>query len=236
MNIKIKFVHFLFILALISFACPSLSQQASSSQIQGEELSEGERFSGQYEGNYRGTRYEIWIELDRDDPSQFFILTFQQNRKAQVQSALNQYRDLQDYSRQACAAISRATEREREIYGENVSFVAERELWDNTGGLSIGHIASNGRLRLSTVRFLFFGGNDEHTITDIKFDANEELSRIQFLETGFIKKPWNYFRGGPRMNVTKISDATLFVLNTYFDVTDQFQAEFRRDADYCNAF
>ena len=181
-------------------------------------------------------RYEIWIEPDRNDPSHFFILTFQQNRKVQVQRALNQYRDLQDYSIQACAAISRASERERNIYGENVSFVAEKELWDNMGGLSIGHISSNNRLRLTTIHFLFFGSNDEHTITDIKFDDNEEPSQVQFLETGFIKKPWNYFRSGPRMNVTKISNATLFVLNTYIDLTDQFQAAFRKDANYCDSF
>ena len=231
MYIKIKFVYFLFILVLISVACSPLSQQQISfSQIQ------GERLLGQYEGNYRGSRYEIWIEPDRNDPSHFFILTFQQNRKVQVQRALNQYRDLQNYSRQACAAISRASERERNIYGENVSFVAEQELWDNMGGLSIGHISSNNRLRLTTIHFLFFGGNDEHTITDIKFDDNGEPSQVQFLETGFIKKPWNYFRSGPRMNVTKISNATLFVLNTYIDLTDQFQAAFRKDANYCDSF
>jgi len=225
MYLKIRFADFLFVFALISVAGPALSQQ-----------SPGEGFSGQYEGTYRGSTYEIWIEPDRDDPSHFFILTFRQDRKAQVQTALNQYRDLQDYSGQACAVISRASERDRNVYGENISFVAERELWDNMGGLSMGFTEADGRLSLITVHFLFFDGNDEHTIADIRFDDNDELVQVRFFETGYIKKPWNYFRGGPRMNVTKIADVTSFVLNTYIDLTDQFHAEFRKDAGYCNSF
>ena len=231
MNTKIKSFYFLFLLALISFACSPLSQQqVSSSQIQ------GQNFLGQYEGVYRSSVYEIWIELDQSDPSHFFMLIFEQYRKPQVQNVLNQYTNTQDYSRRACSVISRSSERDRNIYGDKISVVAENELWNRIGGLSVGEISSNNRLRLSNTQYIRFGGNDEHGITDISFNANGELSQIKFLETGFIKKPWNYFRGGPRMNVSKISNATLSVLNTYNDVTTQFQSEFLSNPNYCNSF
>ena len=101
--------------------------------------------------------------------------------------------------------------------------------WDNWGSLGYFTLPSDNKntsFEINIQHYINFPENDEHALKAIDTNANGTVTEIYFLETGFIKKPWNYVFSGPSIKVTKSSTETKNILKQYLNLLKETQELF----------
>ena len=87
--------------------------------------------------------------------------------------------------------------------------------WDNLGSLGYFTLPSDNTdtsFEINIQHYINFPENDEHALKSIDTNANGTAKEIHFLETGFIKKPWNYVFFRPLYR----SDQIFYTTKKYF--------------------
>ena len=224
------FLSFLFFLSIFNCAGSNFSPNFSNDQF-------SERIQGRYEGEIKNTAYEIWIEKaehpdkPRGAPDGVFIMVFEKSRQTEIEMLLRKYQDTDMLAEDMCSYVK-----------ENLSW-GTYGLWraKKMGGLAGMSIPTDVRtsqtIPLETLFYIDFPTNDEYAFTSLEINNEGEVQKITFFETGFIKKPWNYFLSSS-MTVQKVSKDTPNVLSQFYVNSDQVNneiAQYQLDQKpYCN--
>lgn len=228
MNMKI-FFSFIIFLSIFNCAGSNFNPNFSNDQFLG-------KIQGRYEGEIKNTIYEIWIEkADHPDkpsgaPYGVFIMVFEKSRRTEIEMLLRKYQDKQALSQDIC------TYSERLAWGTS-------GLWGNKkmgglAGMSVpADLKRSSTFSLETLFYIDFPVNDEHAFTSLEVNNAGEAIKISFFETGFFKKPWNYFLSSS-MNVRKTSHDTLNLLSQFYINSDNVNQEIpgnpSESASFCN--
>ena len=184
-----------------------------------------QRIQGQYIGEYNNTSFEVWIEqltpgdftTSYSTPDGVFVMVFERYRSIEVEQLLQKYQDSQALLQDVCPYV---TDRTGGVYS----------LWraHNLGGLATmfmpPDLSRTSSLPLNTLFYIDFPVNDEHAFVSLQVDNTGQAVEIKFLETGFIKKIWNYFLR-PSMKIQKISNVTPGLLTEFYINSQQVDEE-----------
>lgn len=208
--------------------------------------------TGVYEVSYDSVNFEIWVEETDKNPGRnehlISVFIFEKNKTSDVQQFLAKYQDVQSYSDDICKYVK-----------ENPDKFADYDLktspslyydisadqiwkWDNLGGLSYFILSSDKEATsfdvLTVQHYINLPGNDEHAIKGFDTNAEGKITKVHLLETGFIKKPWNYLLSGPSLKVRKISSEPKGLLKKYLNIREEsrelFMEEGKQNRSYCD--
>lgn len=234
------FFSFLIFLSIFNCAGSDFTPNFSNDQFV-------ERIQGVYESNYKNTVFEIWIEKsnfpESDTPREgmsglmqegLFVMVFEKNRRTEIEMLLRKYQNTDMLAKDMCS------------YVENLSW-GTHGLWGikKMGGLAGIAVPADtirsSTIPLETLFYIDFPTNDEHGFTTLKINNRGEAVNINFFETGFIKKPWNYFLTSS-MTLQKKSNNTLNLLSRFYINSDQVNQEIppptnqSNQQSYCNNY
>ena len=208
--------------------------------------------TGVYEVNYDSVNFEIWVEEIDKKPEQnehfISVFIFEKKKASDIQQFLTRYQDAPSYVAGICKYVE-----------ENPDKFADYDLktspslyydisadqiwkWDKLGGLSY-FILSSGKEDTSfdafTVQhYIDLPKNDEHGVKGFDTNAEGKVTKVHLLETGFIKKPWNYLLSGPSLKVNKISSEPKGVLKQYLNIREESRELFieagKNNRSYCD--
>ena len=207
--------------------------------------------TGVYEGTYKNTTYETWIEeIERITASNEYalsIFTFEKSKLTNVERFLTKYKDTQSYSNAICKYVK---ENPEEFSRHNLKTspsmfynISADQVWkwNNLGSLGYFTLPSDNKdtsFEINIQHYINFPENDEHALKSIDTKANGTVKEIYFLETGFIKKPWNYVFSGPSIKVTKSSTQPKNILKQYLNIIKETQELFlsagKQNRSYCD--
>ncbi len=227
MNMKI-FFSFLIFLSIFNCAGSNYNPNFSRDQFL-------ERIQGRYEGEIKNTTFEIWIEKaehpdmkkPRSAPDGLFVIVFEKNKRTEIEMLLRKYQDKESLTQDIC------TYSERLAWGVHGLWGAK-----NMGGLAGMSVPADVKrsptIPLDTLFYIDFPTNDEHAFTSLEINNEGEVVEITFFETGFIKKPWNYFLSSS-MDVKKVSNDTLNLIIQFYVNSENVNKEIgENQQDYCN--
>ncbi|MDE0151396.1 MAG: hypothetical protein OXK80_02715 [Bdellovibrionales bacterium] len=232
------FFSFLVFLSIFNCAGPDFTPNFSNDQFV-------EQIQGVYESNYKNTVFEIWIEkanLPESDirhrsgliQEALFVMVFEKNKRTEIEMLLRKYQDTDMLAQDICS------------YVENLSW-GTHGLWrvKNMGGLAGLSVPADATqsptIPLETLFYIDFPTNDEHGFTSLEINNSGEAVKISFFETGFIKKPWNYFLTSS-MPIRKQSNNTLNLLSRFYINSDRANQEIPPSTNqsdrqsYCNKY
>ena len=200
--------------------------------------------NGKYQGTYNDSVFEIWIEeaspvlknsfFPHFSSESFFILIFHQSKAEEVQQFLLDYQDIQTYSNNVCQNVEKNNH--EELYR---ALVGMNQIWGSHAGLGLmtADLGSTSTADIKTMFYINLAPNDEHALKALSVNAGR-AGEIYFLETGFIKKLWNYFLSGPSMHLEKISSSTTGLLNTFYEnynkIGEDFDQAHQNNHSYCD--
>lgn len=207
--------------------------------------------TGVYEGTYKSTTYEIWIEeIERITASNEYSLSifiFEKRNSASVEQFLTKYPDTQSYSNAICKYAEENPDKFSEhSLQESPSMYYDISIdqvwkWDNLGSLGYFTLSTNNKdtsFEIFIHHYIDLLENDEHGLKSIDTNTNGTATEIHFFETGFIKKPWNYVFSGPSIEVTKSSTEPKNILKQYLKVIqeteDLFSSAGKQNRSYCD--
>ena len=224
-----RFFSFLIFLSIFNCAGSNFTPNFSDDQF-------AERIQGQYEGEIKNTVYAIWIEkADRPDkpsraPDGFFVMVFEKNRRTEIEMLLRKYQDTEMFAEDICSYVT------------NLSW-GTHGLWrvKKMGGLARMSIPvdvrGNSTIHLETLFYIDFPVDDEYGFISLEINNEGEAKNITFFETGFIKKPWNYFLSSS-MQLRKVSKSTPNVISQFYVNSEQVNEETAKhqldQKSYCN--
>ena len=206
-----------------------------------------QNLEGKYQGKYRGDFIEVWIEnisplyehredIAQNKVNEFAVLVFEQNTLSQVEEFLKKYQgDYFELFIDTCKYTKRPYPKRMGSYS----------IWDKLGSLAFIAVPDNlkTRKRLKVIRleyFMYFKQNDEHLLQFVSIDPTGKALSLHFLETGFIKKPWNYFFSGPTIELEKISNNISGLLLDYTKNINIADGSFRKarenDIEACSRY
>ena len=207
---------------------------------------------GVYEGVHDGRTFEVRIEELEQDPATddrlLSLFVFEKNKFSNIQEFLTKYKNVQAYSEAICKYVK-----------ENPSAFSEHDLktspsmfydisadqiwrWDQSLG-SLGHffVPRNtvvSSFDISPRHYIDLYENDEYGVIKLHINSSGEAVKIQFFETGFIKKPWNYFMSGPSLEIRKASSKTEDLFAQYYSVVNEtrelFEKAGKENRSYCD--
>lgn len=198
-------MKYTFLLAFLLLACTedALNDEIDITQLEGE-----------YTTSYNDTSFTIWIEkvYESNQEQIFYILFFNQNKRTETENILNKYKNTDNYYQAICDsdAASQLPASERPI--------GIHTIWRTVGG-GIGSISiPKGSIPISidmrTEFYIDLAPDDEYAF--YRFYVDSPL-QVKFMETGFIKKPWNYFLMGPTLSLDKQSNITSGLLKAFLE-------------------
>lgn len=207
--------------------------------------------TGVYEGVYKDTTYEIWIEeierITASNEHALSIFIFEKSKSTTVEQFLAKYPDTQSYSNAICKYVQ---ENPDKLSGHNLQEspsmyydISADQVWkwNNLGSLGYFTLSANNKdtsFEINIQHYINFPENDEHALKSVDTNANGTAKEIHFLETGFIKKPWNYVFSGPSIEVTKSSTETKSILKQYLNIIKEtqelFSSEGKQNRSYCD--
>lgn len=197
-----------------------------------------EKFRGTYESNYKNTVFEIWIEeADHADlkkfnvaPNSLFVFVFEKSRRTEIEMLLRKYHDSQKLGDDVCSHV------------ENLSW-GVHGLWraKNMGGLAGVSVpvgtTSNPSRHLETLFYIDFPVDDEYGFVSLEINSEGDVEKLTLFETGFFKKPWNYFLNSS-MKLRKVSQDTPQLLSEFYLNAEQVNQEIGQHQgnkdSYCN--
>ena len=238
------------VLFCLFFVCCSRSSvtggQSSSSDLQLDStdnpsvkpVSTFQNLAGKYQAVYRKTSFEIWIEnisslyehreeVAQNKVNEFAVLMFEKQELEQVEAFLKKYqREHHPLFVDICENAKPEDKRYPEWLG---SFI----LWDKLGALAFISVPADvtTELSLETIRskyFIYFDKDDEHLLKFVNIDSAGKALSLSFLETGFVKKIWNYFLSGPMIEIKKFSDTSSGLLVKYTIVSNIADGSFEK--------
>ncbi len=171
------------------------------------------QLEGEYTTSYNDTSFVVWIEKMHESNQEqiFVILFFNRNKRTEAENILNKYKDVDAYYQAICdsnaASKLPASQRPVGIY----------TIWTGIGGIgsvSISKTTPSSTIDMHNEFYINLAPNDEHAFA--KFYPNSPL-QIKFLETGYIKKLWNYFLMGPTLTLKKQSNETHGLLKAFME-------------------
>ena len=186
----------MFLSTFLLLACnknSALSGETGATQLEGE-----------YTTSYSDTSFTVWIEKVHESNQKqiFYILFFNRNKQTEAENILNKYKDVDTYYQAICdanvASKLPASQRPVGIY----------TIWTGIGGIgsvSIPTATPSSSFDMRTEFYINLAPDDEYAF--YKFYLDSPL-QIKFMETGFIKKLWNYFLMGPTLTLNKQSNET----------------------------
>lgn len=197
------------------------------------------RLVGRYQGVYKQTAYEVWIE-QLTSTKKFgepfaAILVFEQHRVAEIKSQLIKQRD--EYKQDVCRHL-----RQNPRQSPYPEVVGTYGVWNDMGGLGWIFMQPNqkseAKLGIRTTFYIDLPHNDEHALQYLYTNANGQAIKIRFSETGYIQKPWSYFFPGPSMELEKTSSGSPDMLKQYYTNFDNLNEDFltarQSDRSPCN--
>jgi len=196
-----------------------------------------EKFRGTYESNYKNTVFEIWIEeANHADlqkflaPNSLFVFVFEKSRRTEIEVLIRKYHDSQKLEEDVCS------------YVENLSW-GVHGLWNardigGLAGMTVPAGATNSpSLHLETLFYMDFPVDDEYGFVSLEINREGDVEKLIFFETGFMKKPWNYFLNSS-MKLQKVSRNTPQILSEFYLNAEQVNrktGEHQGNKDsYCN--
>jgi len=183
--------------------------------------------SGKYTGQNGGVVLDVWIAwdtLENSTPSNVtrsdiapVVLVSDQKDTAKALNYMQNNLNTETYTRAVCQKAIEQLRSNRNGNRESLAPVlwieAMRRLWrSHTGSLSaLASISipqswlpdEDLELLSQGYDFIYFNTNDEYRIQFVQINMAGNVENIKLLETGYIKKPWNYVLGGPRIKLTK---------------------------------
>lgn len=195
-----------------------------------------EKIQGMYESNYKNTAFAIWIEkVETSNKSSsasesIFVFVFEKNRRTEIEMLLRKYQDIEMLAEDTCS------------YVENLAW-GTHSLWNTKGmgglaGMSIPkNLEKNSTIPLETFFYIDFPVKDQYGFISLEINNAGEAEKITFFETGFIKKPWNYFLNSS-MTLQKTSQDRLDLLSRFYANSKHVNNEIRThqgdQKSYCN--
>ena len=207
---------------------------------------------GVYEGVFKGTAFEVWIEEVEQNPASnehfLSLFVFRKDNFSSIQQFLTRYHDVQTYSDSICNYVK---ENPNQFYGYDLKTspslfydisADQLWIWDNSLG-ALGHFIvspghSGSSLNIRPHYYINLYPNDEYGLQTLYTNSKGEAIKIKFFETGFIKKPWNYVPlFGPSLKIHKTSPTTKDLWAQYNNVTRETRELFtqagRENRSYC---
>ena len=208
---------------------------------------------GVYTTKYKDTDYEVWIEKLDQSPGgsgQFIsVFMFEKSKTTKIQSFLAKYQDVESYSADICEYIKENPDKFTEYsFKESPSFyydISADQVWrwdNNLGALSYFILSSDSKDSsfdtVSTLHPINLPTDDEHVLKSLDTDSQGKATKIHLLETGFIKKIWNYVLSGPSLSLTKESSQAKALLKQYLDLREETNKLFteagKENRSYCD--
>ena len=207
--------------------------------------------TGKYEGTYKNTIFEIWIEKSEQsthNQSYLYIFIFEKDKVLHVNQFLTKYQDTQMYSNSICEYVKKNpnkflnhTLQESPSMFYDVS-VEEIWNWNNLGGLGYFFVSidnlSSVSFDIDIQHYINLPINDEHGLTKLYTNSKGEGVKVKLFETGFFKKLWNYPLGGPSIEIQKISSDTTGLLDQYHKILHETREAFtesgKTNRSYCD--
>ena len=209
--------------------------------------------TGVYKTSYEDTNYEIWIEEINQYPEhsqhQIAVFIFEKGKASDVQQFLTKYPDVQSYSNSICNYVKENTD-QFSNYNLKTSpsmyyDLSADQVWKwgrNLGALSKFFLSSNNKASsFDAVRvphYIDLPENDEHAIKSFDTNSEGKATKIHLLETGFIKKIWNYVLAGPSLKIEKTSSELKGLLKQYLKTVEETRKVFveagENNRSYCD--
>ena len=208
--------------------------------------------TGIYEGEYSDKTFEVRIEgLDQNAATGerlVSLFVFEKSKSSDIQEFLTRYPDVQSYAEGICKYVkenpNKFSEYDLQTSPSMFYDISADQVWkwDNSLG-SLGYfiIPSNASVSSFDINphyYINLHIDDEYGVTKIHINNKGEAVEIQFFETGFIKKPWNYFVSGPSLEIRKISSETKGVFTQYYNTVNETRELFvkagEENRSYCD--
>lgn len=243
---KVRY-YFLLYLLLFSISCGSKERVNIS----------GTGFLNQLIGVYEGTHDSRTFEVRIAEKEEYnaangghllSVFVFEKDNFSDVQKFLTQYSDVQAYSEAICKYVK---ENPNKFSGYDLRTspymfydlsVDQIWRWDSSLGALGTFIISDNALTSSVdiqpLEYIDLYEDDEYGIKKIHINSEGKAVKVQFFETGFIKKPWNYLMSGPSLEIRKVSSEIENLSGRYYNIRNQtrdlFEKAGKENRSYCD--
>lgn len=208
---------------------------------------------GVYEGVHNNRGFEVRIdELERDSATGERLLSlfvFEKRNLSSIQAFLTKYQDVQAYSKAICKYVEDNPDKfsNYNLQTAPTMFhdISADEVWSwgKKPLGSLGHFVFRetpvSSFDIKPMHYIDLYKDDEYGVIKLYVHSSGEAVKIQFFETGFIKKPWNYIISGPSLNISKVSSKTEGLYAQYYSIVNETVALFekagRENRSYCSA-
>ena len=208
--------------------------------------------TGVYKTSYEDTNYEIWIEEIENaiGRNEYYIsvLLFKKDKASDIQSFLTKYPDVKSYSDSICNYVK---ENPNKFSGYDLKTspslyydISADQVWkwDKLGAVSFFILPSNNKASsfdaVSVEHYIDLPENDEHALKSFDTNSEGKATKIHLLETGFIKKIWNYILAGPSLKIEKTSSEPKGLLKQYLRTVEETRKAFveagENNRSYCD--
>ena len=195
---------------------------------------------GVYKTNYEDTDFEIWIEeIEKDlvqNQHHIAMFIFEKNKTSDIQQFLTKYPDVESYSEAICNYVKENPDKffDHDLKTSPSMYydISADQVWkwDNLGALSYFVLSSNNKASsfdsVSVRHYINLPENDEHALKSFDTDSEGKATKIHLLETGFIKKLWNYILSGPSLKVDKTTSEAKDLLKQYLKTVEETRKAF----------
>ena len=210
------------------------------------------QLTGIYEGVYDDRTFEVRIEeLEKDAATGeqlVSLFVFEKSKSSNIQKFLTRYPDVQTYKKGICEYVEKNPNKfsGHDLQTSPSMFydisVDQIWIWDNSlGALGYFIIPSNALVSSFDIRqqhYIDLYVDDEYGVKTLYINSKGEAVKIQFFETGFIKKPLNYLMSGPSLEIRKISSEKKGAFAQYYNTVNETRELFikagRENRSYCD--
>jgi len=214
------------------FHCAGFTPDFSNNQF-------SERVQGVYESHYKNTVFEIWIEKANLPEGEslggeinsigVFVMVFEKRRRTEIEMLLRKYQDVERLAEDTCSYV------ESPAWGTHALWSAKE--MGGLAGMSIPkNLEKNSKIPLNTLFYINFPVQEQYGFVSLKINNTGEAGKITFFETGFLKKPWNYFFNSS-MQLQKMSKGAPHLLSQFYLNSNRVNQEAGKHSDnkasYC---
>ena len=210
------------------------------------------QLTGIYEGVYDDRTFKVRIEeLEQNTATgerSASLFVFEKSKSSDIQRFLTRYPDVQTYTEGICEYVEKNPNKfsgyDLQTSPSMFYDISADQVWrwDNSlGALGYFVILSNGMVSSFDIRphyYIDLHVGDEYGVKTLYINSKGEAVKIQFFETGFIKKPWNYLMSGPSLEIRKVSSEKKGAFAQYYNTVNEtrelFMKEGRESRSYCD--
>ena len=209
---------------------------------------------GIYEGEYKDKMFEVrieeWKQHAPTGEQLLYVFVFEKSKSSNTQEFLTRHTDVQAYVEDICNYVeenpNKFSEHDLQTSPSMFYDISADQVWrwnNSIGALGYFTVPVNGKASVSSFdikirHYINLHTDDEYGLKKIYLNDKGEAVKIQFFETGFIKKPWNYFMHGPSLNISKVSSETKDVLTQYYNTVNETRELFLKAGEenhsYCD--